>query len=129
MISSDILDKITNKIEVINEQLSSNKNKYEIKLRIDNINSDLEQLHNSLEELEIEIYRNRKYLSDKTKNLIIENEKREKILETFLPQMTLYSLMQNDGFEDKYSNQYIENKLEESHKNIKDSYKKWKYNM
>lgn len=98
MIMNTIIDEIKNKSISINDY---NKYNYETKIRIDTINNYLNTINEMLDDLELEFNRDRKYVSDKVKQMIIENDKREDIIDTFLPYMILYNTMKNDNIKNK----------------------------
>ena len=109
MIENTIIDEITNKSIAINKQTNYN---YETKTRINYINNCLSSINEMLDDLELEFNRDRKYISNTVKKMIIENDKKNHILDTFLPHITLYSIMTNDQIEDNYHGKYIENDLD-----------------
>ena len=109
MITHTIIDEIKNKTIAINKYTTDN---YETKTRINTINNYLHSINEMLDDLELEFNRDRKYVSNTVKQMIIENDKKNHLLETFLPYMTLYSIMKNDDIEDNYQQKYIENELD-----------------
>ena len=107
-----------NKIEQINQEIknincnlseSKKKNNPEVSIRILDINNDIQQLLSKLEELNVEINRQRIIISKNAQNILDEHEKRNCIIEHFLPSMTLYSVMQN---ETNYQKQVFESTIE-----------------
>ena len=107
-IHTETIKEIYEKSNLINNKML-NESSYEIKIRIKDLNLDLNNLLDKINNIELEIYRNRKYISEDAKNLLIEEEKKNKILEQFLPSMTLFSIAQNDMINDNYKNKYMEN--------------------
>ena len=88
---------ILKKTKIINNKLENKESlTEEIKVRVKDINTNLQQIINDLNELDIELYRDRKIVSNKVQEIIDENEKRDCIINHFLPSMTLYSVMQED---------------------------------
>ena len=106
MITNTIIDEIKNKTIAINKYTTDN---YETKYRINTINNYLHSINEMLDDLELEFNRDRKYVSNTVKKMIIENDKKTILLDKFLPYMTLYSIMTNDNIEDMYQGKYIEN--------------------
>lgn len=104
----ETIKEIYEKSNLINNKLL-NESSYEIKIRTKDLNLDLNNLLDKINNIELEIYRNRKYISQEAKNLLIEEEKKNKILEQLLPSMTLLSIAQNDMINGEYKNKYIEN--------------------
>jgi len=106
MITNTIIDEIKNKSIAINEYTTDN---YETKIRINTINNYLHSINEMLDDLELEFNRDRKYVSTTVKNIMIENDKKNQLLDKFLPYITLYSIMTNNNIEDVYQRNYIEN--------------------
>ena len=104
----ETIKEIYEKSNLINNKLL-NESSYEIKIRTKDLNLDLNNLLDKINNIELEMYRNRKYISQEAKNLLIEEEKKNKILEQLLPSMTLLSIAQNDMINGEYKNKYIEN--------------------
>lgn len=109
MIINTIIDEIKNKSRDINTHTNHT---YETKTRINYINNCLHSINEMLDDIQLEFNRDRKYVSNTVKQMIIENDKKNHLLETFLPYMTLYSIMKNDDIEDNYQQKYIENELD-----------------
>ena len=65
-----IIDEIKNKSIIINNEYT--KYNCETKNRIDAINNNLNTINEMLDDLELEFNRDRKYISDKVKQMIIE---------------------------------------------------------
>ena len=103
MITNSIIDEIKNKTMAINKCTTEN---YETKTRINTINNYLHSINEMLDDLELELNRDRKYVSNTVKKMIIENDKKNQLIDKFLPYMTLYSIMTN---EDIYQKKDIEN--------------------
>jgi hypothetical protein len=61
----------------------------------------LQRIVSDLNELDIECYRDRKIVSNKVQEIIDENQRRDSIINHFLPSMTLYSVMQQDYKQNK----------------------------
>ena len=91
------IETILEKTNIINNKLENTDSiSSEIRIRIKDINSSLQKVVNDLNELDIEFYRDRKIVSNKAQEIIEENEKRDCIINHFLPSMTLFSVMQED---------------------------------
>ena len=105
----ELIEDIYNKYKKIlkNQNISN----YENRIRIDSINKTLKNLNIQLDELSIELNRNRKFLSEKTKLMLIENKKVDKIINHYLPSITKYNSMQNDDLDRKYRNNFIDNTI------------------
>lgn len=109
--------------EEINNILSSKKNvTNEIIIRVSDINNEVNTLITKLEELNIELNRNRIIISKEAENIVNENEQRNCIIEHFLPSMTIYSVMKN---EEQYKHKMFENNVEHSASEDSDYFKKY----
>lgn len=107
--SDELIEDIYNKYKKVLK--NKNISNYENKIRIDSIKKTLKNLNDQLDELTIELNRNRKFLSEKTKLMLIENKKVNKIINHYLPSMTIYNSMQNDDLDRKYRNNFIDNTI------------------
>ena len=91
------IETILEKTNLINHKLeNADSVSSEIRIRIKDINNNLQRVVNDLNELDIELYRDRKLVSNKAQQIIEENEKRDCIINHFLPSMTIFSVMQED---------------------------------
>lgn len=91
------IETILEKTNIINHKLeNADSVSSEIRIRIKDINNSLQRVVNDLNELDIEFYRDRKLVSNKAQQIIEENEKRDCIINHFLPSMTIFSVMQED---------------------------------
>lgn len=91
------IETILEKTNIINHKLQNTDSiSSEIRIRIKDINNSLQKVVNDLNELDIEFYRDRKLVSNKAQQIIEENEKRDCIINHFLPSMTLFSVMRED---------------------------------
>ena len=87
------IETILQKTNLINHKLeNADSVSSEIRIRIKDINNNLQNKVNDLNELDIEFYRDRKLVSNKAQQIIEENEKRDCIINHFLPSMTLLVL-------------------------------------
>lgn len=110
MISTILVDEITNKY---NNIAKYNLDTYETKIRMNTINNSLNTIIDMLDDLELELNRDRDYVSTTVKNMIIENDKKNQIIDKFLPLMTLYSIINNENSiinnENSNNNTYLKN--------------------
>tara|TARA_B100001758_G_C18297270_1_gene550326 strand:- start:359 stop:748 length:390 start_codon:yes stop_codon:yes gene_type:complete len=124
IINSDQIDKFNQEIKNINYNLSESKKTIseEVSIRILDINNNIHNLLSKIEELNVELNRQRIIISKDAENILDEHEKRNCIIDHFLPSMTLYSVMQNESnykkkvFESTIEHKALNNELNEYNK-------------
>ncbi len=96
------IETILDKTKILNTKLEKKDSlSDEIQVRVKDINNSLQRIVSDLNELDIECYRDRKIVSNKVQEIIDENQRRDSIINHFLPSMTLYSVMQQDYKQNK----------------------------
>ena len=124
----NIIEELYNKYKNLSIKIHNNTISYETRIRISKLNKLINECISDIDNIEIETMRNRRYISEEAKTILSDNDKVDKIINQFLPSMTIYSIMQND-MGDKYKNTFIENTVsnQTSVDQIRDSYKKFDY--
>jgi hypothetical protein len=116
------IETILDKTKILNTKLEKMDSlSDEIQFRVKDINNSLQRIVNDLNELDIECYRDRKIVSNKVQEIIDENQRRDSIINHFLPSMTLYSVMQ----EDYKKNKMIGNNIINNETTVKDDFDKY----